>query len=341
MKRLIKIYSAILCLAFICLTINYNTINIKANTVVGEIPVFSGVEDIKVSIEQDFDPLSGVIATDKEDKDISSKIEYIGYIGNELGDYYIKYVVMDSDNNYISHIRKITLVEESEIAVTPGSVMKRTVEEENNFEFKLNNNNYLYMLIIMLVIILFIIIKIKKRNKKRNNKKNEKRNKKRNNKKNKKINKKNNNKDTIENNNDSENIINDLILVQESQKDEVLDANEKENIVANNDIDDIDEIIENEKEEEDLFLGADQILDEIIDDLKKPENTNYEKYLETIMEEMHVKRNVIEEIDVVSELESNTDDLIDEVNELPKKKKIFYKKIKESGEEEIVIEYEE
>ena len=329
MKRLIRIYSTILCLAFIFLTINYNTTNIKANTVVGEIPVFSGVEDIKVSIEQDFDPLSGVIATDKEDKDISSKVEYIGYIGNELGDYYIKYVVMDSDNNYISHIRKITLVEESEIVVTPDSVMKITLEEENNFEFNLNNNNYLYMLIIMLVIILFIIIKIKKRNKKRNNKKN------------KKSNKKISNKDTIENNKDSENIISDLILVHDSQKDEVLDANEKENVVVNNDIEDLDEIIENEKEEEDLFLGADQILDEIIGDLKKPEDNNYEKYLETIMEEMHGKRNVIEEIDVVSELESNTDDLIDEVNELPKKKKIFYKKIKESGEEEIVIEYEE
>ncbi|WP_163654586.1 glycosyl hydrolase family 18 protein [Listeria sp. PSOL-1] len=73
-------------------------------------PVLSGVQDKTIYINDGFDPLAGVTATDKEDGDLTSKIKVDGSVNTkEAGVYTLVYTVSDSEGATAKATRKITV----------------------------------------------------------------------------------------------------------------------------------------------------------------------------------------------------------------------------------------
>lgn len=83
------------------------TIQVLSN----EKPVISGASDIVVDINNPFDKMAGVSAFDKEDKDLTEKIEVKGEVDvKHKGTYTLVYSVKDSDDNVTKVTRKVTVV---------------------------------------------------------------------------------------------------------------------------------------------------------------------------------------------------------------------------------------
>ncbi len=94
-------------------------------TVTNQLPQISKLEDIVIKKGQSIDLLQGVIATDKEDGDITKNIEVIGTVDtNKEGTYNLEYKVEDSDKN-ITKSSRIVVVEKIDEVIPPD-------EEENS-----------------------------------------------------------------------------------------------------------------------------------------------------------------------------------------------------------------
>src|SRR5690625_4760037 len=62
-----------------------------------DVPVINGVDDISIQFASDIDLLEGITAKDKEDGNLTDKIEVKGSVDTEkAGDYTISYIVTDS-----------------------------------------------------------------------------------------------------------------------------------------------------------------------------------------------------------------------------------------------------
>lgn len=74
-------------------------------------PTFDGVNDITLNVNDRFNPLDGITATDKEDGDLTSKIvvDDSNLQLNTPGVYTIYYSVADSDSNITNIDRKVTI----------------------------------------------------------------------------------------------------------------------------------------------------------------------------------------------------------------------------------------
>ncbi|EPI04316.1 hypothetical protein D920_00254, partial [Enterococcus faecalis 13-SD-W-01] len=78
--------------------------------VLGNAPIISGADDIKINVGDKFDPVSGVTAYDNEDGDLTSELKYGGIIDTgKAGEYTINYTVWDSDFNTSTVQRTITV----------------------------------------------------------------------------------------------------------------------------------------------------------------------------------------------------------------------------------------
>lgn len=90
-----------------------NTTSMDRTVVVlsNEKPVISGASDIIVDINQPFDKMAGVSAYDKEDKDLTEKIEVKGDVDiKHKGTYILEYAVKDKDDNVTKVSRRVTVV---------------------------------------------------------------------------------------------------------------------------------------------------------------------------------------------------------------------------------------
>ena len=84
------------------------TIIVEAES--NQAPVISGVGNQTITVGESFDPLAGVTATDKENGDLTDKIEVTGRVNtNEEGSYTLTYSVTDSDGNETTAKRVITV----------------------------------------------------------------------------------------------------------------------------------------------------------------------------------------------------------------------------------------
>ena len=84
------------------------TVTVRTN----EKPKLIGVVDKTITIGDDFYPLEGVQAIDKEDGDITEFIEITGKVNNAKADTYeLTYSITDSDDNTITASRNITVQE--------------------------------------------------------------------------------------------------------------------------------------------------------------------------------------------------------------------------------------
>ena len=73
-------------------------------------PVFSGVEDVTIFLEEAFEPTSGVSATDNVDGDITDDIVVSGVVDNmSPGTYFLKYSITDSSGNKTEAVRYVTV----------------------------------------------------------------------------------------------------------------------------------------------------------------------------------------------------------------------------------------
>jgi hypothetical protein len=74
-------------------------------------PVILGVDDVTIEKNSVFVPLQGVTATDVEDGDLTSEVQYSGNVNpNAVGTYTATYTVTDSDGNVTVEERTVTVV---------------------------------------------------------------------------------------------------------------------------------------------------------------------------------------------------------------------------------------
>lgn len=82
-------------------------------TIIGEKPTISGVDNVKVPLNSNFDPLAGIIAFDQEDGVLpSSQIEVLGSVDTSIpGEYSLVYRVKDSQGQAsIDYSRMVTVM---------------------------------------------------------------------------------------------------------------------------------------------------------------------------------------------------------------------------------------
>ena len=73
-------------------------------------PVLSGVTDVTIYIDEDFDPMEGVTAIDDVDGDITDQISLTGtYNTSRVGTYFLRYTVEDSAGNRTERTRYLTV----------------------------------------------------------------------------------------------------------------------------------------------------------------------------------------------------------------------------------------
>ena len=94
---------------------------VKSAEVSNEKPVITGATDITITAGDNFDPLVGVKATDKEDGDLTSQIKVSGKVDTEkAGEYKLIYTVIDSNENEVS-VERIVTVKTNEKPVITGA----------------------------------------------------------------------------------------------------------------------------------------------------------------------------------------------------------------------------
>jgi len=82
----------------------------ELTTVDNVAPVISGADDLTIYLNEDFNPLDGVTATDNIDGDITASITYVGVVDNtQTGVYYLRYSVSDTAGNTTEEARYITV----------------------------------------------------------------------------------------------------------------------------------------------------------------------------------------------------------------------------------------
>ena len=185
-QTFIKTVTCIICIVILQIAINFNTIYAENNIVIGTIPVLTGVDDTEIVQGEKFVPLDGVKADDIEDGDISEEIECIGTVGEEIGNYFIQYVVIDSHDNIVEHIRKVSVIEYKEpintpetkddVVSTPDAFIAESNNEANTFEnikeyIRLNKEAVIIPVTCALCLIMLAFILFTKDNKRKSLKK--------------------------------------------------------------------------------------------------------------------------------------------------------------------------
>ncbi len=84
---------------------------VKLSEELNEPPVIEGLTYVSVFINSNYDPLDGVIATDKEDGDITESIVIIGFDDTAIGTYTFTYNVTDSNGNTVTATREFTFTD--------------------------------------------------------------------------------------------------------------------------------------------------------------------------------------------------------------------------------------
>ena len=83
----------------------------------GSAPTIEGTEDITIYLDEEFDPMEGVTATDNRGRDITEDITIVGTVDTgTVGDYYLRYSVEDRNGNKTEEARYVT------VAVDPDSI---------------------------------------------------------------------------------------------------------------------------------------------------------------------------------------------------------------------------
>ena len=96
------------------------------------VPVINGVDDISIQFASDIDLLEGITAKDKEDGNLTDKIEVKGSVDTEkAGDYTISYIVTDSGGVEKIVERTVTVEENNAPEITVESNI--TIEYESEF----------------------------------------------------------------------------------------------------------------------------------------------------------------------------------------------------------------
>lgn len=87
----------------------------------GGLPEIKGADAITTQVNEEFNPLAGVTASDKEDGDLTGKIEVISDVNvNKPGVYKVSYSITDSDRNVTKVDRVVTVSDEHIIGnITP------------------------------------------------------------------------------------------------------------------------------------------------------------------------------------------------------------------------------
>ncbi|MGL5820461.1 MAG: glycosyl hydrolase family 18 protein [Sarcina sp.] len=77
-------------------------------------PVLHGITDTEIKIGEAFNDKAGITATDKEDGDLTSKIQVAGKVDTaKAGTYTLTYSVTDSEGATTSKTRKVTVIDDS------------------------------------------------------------------------------------------------------------------------------------------------------------------------------------------------------------------------------------
>lgn len=88
------------------------TPNLDAEATTNHIPSIKGTDNTKIVIGEQYNPLEGVKAYDKEDGDLTDKITVEGHIDTtKTGTYQLEYQVIDSDGAIEKTQRTIEVVE--------------------------------------------------------------------------------------------------------------------------------------------------------------------------------------------------------------------------------------
>lgn len=71
-------------------------------------PIFSGISDVRIKQGATFDPMAGVSAQDKEDGDLTSRVQISGSVDTQkIGLYALTYKVSDSDGHVTEQVRSV------------------------------------------------------------------------------------------------------------------------------------------------------------------------------------------------------------------------------------------
>ena len=98
-----------------------------------EKPVINGVSDKTIRVGESFDPREGVSASDKEDGDLTSKIQISGSVDTtKEGKYTLTYSVVDSDNNKTTAVRNITVASDEKPVI--NGVSDKTIRVGESFD---------------------------------------------------------------------------------------------------------------------------------------------------------------------------------------------------------------
>ncbi|WP_297437537.1 glycosyl hydrolase family 18 protein, partial [uncultured Clostridium sp.] len=105
-----------------------------------EKPVLHGVKNSEIKLGDKFDAMSGITATDKEDGDLTSKIEVTGKVDiSKVGKYTLTYSVTDSKGKITTAKRIITVKDDSIDPPTPEVNEKPVLHGVKNSEIKLGD----------------------------------------------------------------------------------------------------------------------------------------------------------------------------------------------------------
>ncbi|MGL4826899.1 MAG: immunoglobulin-like domain-containing protein [Vibrionaceae bacterium] len=76
-------------------------------------PVFAGISDVTIEIGSQFNPLTGVSATDEEDGDLTARIVLNGKVDTSVaGQYQLSYSITDSAEQTVTQSRRVTVKEQ-------------------------------------------------------------------------------------------------------------------------------------------------------------------------------------------------------------------------------------
>ncbi len=116
---------------------------IEDGIVMNSAPTITGVKDQTIKVGESFDPKAGVSAKDKEDGDLTSKIEIDGEVNtNKAGEYKLTYTVKDSKGAKATASATITVVPKIEDGIVINSaptitgVKDQTIKVGESFDPK-------------------------------------------------------------------------------------------------------------------------------------------------------------------------------------------------------------
>lgn len=138
---------------------NTTIVHRKVTVVSNEKPIITGADAITIKVDEEFDPMNGVVATDVEDGDLTDKIiiEYNNLDNTKAGSYTITYSVTDSDSN-ITKVDRTIKVENDNI-ITP----EKPKEDDNSKLTVTGKGVTSFYLLIVSALILLVSKKIIKK----------------------------------------------------------------------------------------------------------------------------------------------------------------------------------